>query len=183
MFHKEVVAYSNGLIKRLAARFDKDLNVYSDSQIRKLICMHDEGLVQYASELLQMFNKDMKVYTDDLVDRLSSIFNKEIGEYSHDLQHEICIVFNEEKKTLHNEIHVPMSDCLFDADKKADLCPADLQFEADESKPGRHEGDMVQKEAYMSTPTEGTRKHKKNRFKKMSDGLKKLVVCGLCGTT
>ena len=178
LFHNQVITYSNGLIERLAARFNKDISVYSDNQIRKLICMYGEGLIQYANELVLMFNNEMKVYTYDLVDRLSSKFDKEIGGYSDDFQKEICMVFEEGKKSLYNEL--PMSGYLLDADKKADICSIGLQFEAAESKPERKDDDL-QIEVDKFIPTEGTRKHKKNRLKKMWGGLKKLVVCGFRG--
>ena len=176
LFHKEIIVYSNGFIKRLVTGFETDVTVYSDSLMRELICVFNEELVQYTDELLQMFDKEMEEYMDELESKILSIFDKEIEVYNHNFAKEIWSAFDEETKPLLQD-NSATHNYLVDSDEQVSVGSHDLQLEATEpSTRSAVDVDMLQSETCIITEKKSIKA--KSWFKKIQRGFKKLLVCG-----
>ena len=86
LFQAEVKTFRGKLYLQLEKGFDNDIAEYSGSLIRDLLCVYGDDVDQYASELLFGFNKEMKIYIDDLVEKTTFTFDHELEEYSHELE-------------------------------------------------------------------------------------------------
>ena len=80
-FHKAVLGYGRGVVKRLEIGFHKVVLKFGDGLVRELVNWYKDGLVEDIDELKVELEEEIRKFTKDSELKLTSVCEKEINEY------------------------------------------------------------------------------------------------------